>query len=413
MSENVITMVFTDLVSSTAIKLKLPGKDISENNRIYRDTILLPHRHRVESSIAAYGGRKVETIGDAFFLVFANPVEAVQWASIIQISHINEPIPTPLGPLQVTIGMHTGSPLADDERFIGHEVDYAARVAALASAGQILLSEATEVLVRLSRSTNLVTHRHSDRNLKGIGSVPIFEVLYNNKQPQPLKDASPPKEITNIPETAAINQVMVTPNLGSTDTQTPAPKLTISTNVQKQLESILIQRIGPMAKFAIEQALEQVITREDLLKALVIIVPEQLQEQFHQEAKNILELAQDLPVSTQTQATSPVANPQTTVPETIPPATIESSFVEFCQIELAKLIGPMANLIIKQTISSNPKLNQYELVDTLAAKIPNSHESQEFRQIVTSKMNHDPKPDNSEDKSFFLASALHLVSYHT
>ncbi len=413
MSENVITMVFTDLVSSTAIKLKLPGKDISENNRIYRDTILLPHRHRVESSIAAYGGRKVETIGDAFFLVFANPVEAVQWASIIQISHINDPIPTPLGLLQVTIGMHTGSPLADDQRFIGHEVDYAARVAALASAEQILISEATEVLVRLSRSTSFVTYRHSDRNLKGIGSVPIFEVLYHNKQPQPLKDALPAKEITNIPEAASVNQTPVTPNVASSKTQKPSSKFTIPPNVQKQLESILCKIIGPMAALTIEQTLEQVTTREDLLRALVINIPEEFQGEFHEEAKNILELSQDLPASTQTQATSPATNPQTTVPVTIPPATVESSFVEFCQIELAKLIGPIANLIIQQTISSNPKLNQYELVDTLAAKIPNSKVSQEFRQIVTSKMNHDPKPDNSEDKSFFLASALHLVSYHT
>lgn len=412
MSENVITMVFTDLVSSTAIKLKLPGKDITENNRIYRDTILLPHRHRVESSIAAYGGRKVETIGDAFFLVFANPVEAVQWATWIQISHINDPIPTPLGWLQVTIGMHTGSPLADDERFIGHEIDYAARVAALASAGQILLSEATEVLVRLSRSTSFVTYRHSDRNLKGIGSVPIFEVLYHNKQPQPLKDAYPPKEITNIPEAASVDQTPVTPNVASSKAQQTSSKFTIAANVQKQLESILCKIIGPMAALTIEQTLEQVTTREDLLRALVISVPDEFQAEFHEQAKNILELAQDLSASTQTQATSPANNPQATVP-TIPSATVESSFVEFCKIELAKLIGPMANFFIQQTISSNPKLNQYELVDTLAAKIPNSQESQEFRQIVTSKMNHDPKPDNSEDKSFFLASDLHLVSYHT
>jgi len=371
MSENLITMVFIDLVSSTAVKLKLPGKDITENNRLYRDTILFPHRHRVESSLSAYGGRKVETIGDAFFLVFANPVEAVQWAINIQMSHINDPIPTPLGLLQVTIGMHTGSPLPDDENFIGHEVDYAARVAALASAGQILLSEATEVLVRFSRSTNLTTHRHGDRNLKGIGSVPIFEVLYNNKQPQPLKDASPPKEIANIPE-ASINQIPVMSDVASSNLQKTSPKLTISANIQKQLESILSKRIGPMAAFVIKQALEQVITREDLLKELVISVPEKLRMQFQEEAKNILKLAEELPASRQTQTTlSPIA---------------ESSFVQFCQTELAKLIGPMANLITQQTISSNPKLTQDELIDALAKKIPNSQKSQEFCQIVTAMM---------------------------
>lgn len=367
MSENVITMVFIDLVSSTAVKLKLPGKDITENNRLYRDTILFPHRHRVESSLSVYGGRKVETIGDAFFLVFAHPVEAVEWAIYIHMSHINDPISTPLGRLQITVGMHTGSPLPDGPNFIGHEVDYAARVAALASPGQILLSEATEVLVRFSRNTNLTTYRHSDRYLKGIGSVPIFEVLYNNKQPQPLKDASPATEMANIPETS-IDRIPVISDAASQNIPKISPKLTISTNVKKQLESILSQKIGPMAAFAIEQALEKVITSEELLKELVMSVPKELRMQFQEEAKHILELAQELPASRQTETT-------------LPPIA-DSSFVQFCQIELAKLIGPMAVLIIQQTISSNPKLTQDELIDALAQKIPYSQKSQEFRQIV-------------------------------
>ncbi|MBD2180777.1 adenylate/guanylate cyclase domain-containing protein [Planktothrix sp. FACHB-1355] len=160
MFENALTLVFTDLVNSTAMKPKLEGSDISARNRVYRDTILMPHRHRVEVSVEKYGGRKVETIGDAFFLVFPKPIQAVQCAIAIQNSHITDPIPTPFGKLQVTIGMHTGSPLPDADRFIGHEVDYAARVAALASAEQILLSEATAALLRDTQIAELALHPH-------------------------------------------------------------------------------------------------------------------------------------------------------------------------------------------------------------------------------------------------------------
>ncbi|OKH35537.1 hypothetical protein NIES2119_19980 [[Phormidium ambiguum] IAM M-71] len=182
-----VTMVFTDLVNSTALKNHLPGSDITARNEIYRDTILFPHRERVENTLANYGGRKVETIGDAFFLVFPNPIQALLWAIAIQKNHAEVAIPTPLGSLQLTIGMHTGCPLPDGNNFIGQEVDYAARVAALASGGQILLSEATATFVRDAHIDEILLHYHGDRYLKGIGEAAIFEALYEDKQPQPLK----------------------------------------------------------------------------------------------------------------------------------------------------------------------------------------------------------------------------------
>ncbi len=183
-SEKVLTLVFTDLVNSTAVKNHLEGTSITERNRLYRDTILNPHRQRVKASLPDYHGRVVETIGDAFFLVFSEPVMAVQWAVAIQISHANDPIPTPLGPLQVRIGMHMGCPLVDSDRFIGQEVDYAARVSALASGRQILLSEATEVFIRNANIASLTLYPQGLRNLKGIGEVPIFELLWTEEQLQ-------------------------------------------------------------------------------------------------------------------------------------------------------------------------------------------------------------------------------------
>ncbi len=189
MSENTITMVFTDLVSSTAIKKHLEGSDITARNRTYFDTILKPHRQRVATTLAEYGGRAVKTEGDAYFLVFVNPVQAAQWAVALQISHSQNPIATPLGALQVKIGIHTGAPLPDGDDFIGQEVDCAARVGAIATGGQILLSEVTAAFVRAADVAGLRLHNHSDRDLKGIGRVPIFELLYADKPPQPLQDS--------------------------------------------------------------------------------------------------------------------------------------------------------------------------------------------------------------------------------
>ncbi|MBE9124890.1 MULTISPECIES: CHASE2 domain-containing protein [unclassified Coleofasciculus] len=195
LSDSVVTMVFTDLVSSTAVKKYLNGSDITARNRLYFDNILKPHRQRVETSLAIYGGRVVKTEGDAYFLVFASAAQAAQWAVALQISHMTDPIDTPLGPLQVKIGMHTGSPLPDGDDFIGEEVDYAARVSSQARGGQILLSEVTTVLVRNVGLVGSRLVRRGTRNLKGIGKVPLFELLYLSKKQQQLQKTRKPQRL--------------------------------------------------------------------------------------------------------------------------------------------------------------------------------------------------------------------------
>ncbi|MFB2880058.1 COP23 domain-containing protein [Floridanema aerugineum] len=188
MSENMVVMVFTDLVNSTAIIKQLYHGDTIARDRTYHETILKPHRQRVENTIGKYGGRKVDTQGDSYFLVFTNPIEAVRWAVEIQTSHSSDPIITPLGSLLVRIGMHVGSPLSQDDNLVGYDIHYASRVGALATGGQILLSEAMAALVRAASINNCRLHYHGERDLKDIGKESIFEFLYAEKQPQPLKE---------------------------------------------------------------------------------------------------------------------------------------------------------------------------------------------------------------------------------
>jgi class 3 adenylate cyclase len=199
MAENMIALIFTDLVNSTAIKNHLAGSSIRERNEAYRDSILLPHRQRVTESLSQYEGRVVEEMGDAFFLVFPNAILAAQWAVAAQNSHIAEPIPTPLGNLCVRIGMHIGAPLVDGDQFIGQEVDYAARVAALAAGEQILLSENAAAFVRSAEIRGITLYSHGEMYLKGIGfgAVPIFELLYAERAPLPLKVAGQ-KSLSNL-----------------------------------------------------------------------------------------------------------------------------------------------------------------------------------------------------------------------
>ncbi|MBW4520019.1 MAG: CHASE2 domain-containing protein [Scytolyngbya sp. HA4215-MV1] len=198
-SDSMVTIVFTDLVGSTALKKHLPGSDISVRNRIYFDTILRPHRQKVEAELEEYGGRVVKTEGDAYFLVFASAANAARWAVSMQKSHLQDPITTPLGALRVKVGMHTGTPLQDGTDFIGHEVDFAARITSVTQGGEILLSEVTAVLVRGAQITGLAIAYRGERDLKGIGTVPVFELVYGGKSVQgPIGQPPPPPTSQNL-----------------------------------------------------------------------------------------------------------------------------------------------------------------------------------------------------------------------
>ncbi len=181
--DNLVTLVFTDLAQSTLLKSLLPGENITEKNSIYYETILLPHRQYIERTITKYGGRVVETEGDGHFLVFGSAVKAAQWAISLQEHYHLHPIQTPLGKLEVRIGMHTGQPIKDGRGYSGQEVDFAARVGALADNSQILMSEMTSILLRDSKFNGLACYEHPPVFLKGIGSKVLTELLYLEKLP--------------------------------------------------------------------------------------------------------------------------------------------------------------------------------------------------------------------------------------
>ncbi|QEL15010.1 tetratricopeptide repeat protein [Limnoglobus roseus] len=120
-------------------------------------------------------------------------MDAAHFAVGVQKSHLDEPIVTPLGRVQVRVGLHTGEPLADADgsgRLVGQEVDYGARLTALAEGDQILLSNATSALLEQAMLDKAHSHAHGHRDLKGIGRVPIFELLFEGKTPQPLRESA-------------------------------------------------------------------------------------------------------------------------------------------------------------------------------------------------------------------------------
>jgi class 3 adenylate cyclase/tetratricopeptide (TPR) repeat protein len=180
---SLLTMVFTDVVESSATKRDVSlGRDSGERDHAYLEKVQTRHFNLIRECSKCHGGREVSTMGDAFYLIFENPVDAIRCAADIQKRLAAEPIETPRGPLRLRIGIHSGFPEVFEGSYHGTDVDTAARVEATASERQILLSSTTYELVR--QMTDVKFHRVGEFALKGVGGMVLWEADWDGKGPR-------------------------------------------------------------------------------------------------------------------------------------------------------------------------------------------------------------------------------------
>ena len=85
----------------------------------------------------------MKTAGDSFMVAFRDPVSAVLAARGIQRALARTLDPRlRLTPVRVRIGVHAGQVISRDGDYFGRNVAMAARVAALADGGEVLVTEA-------------------------------------------------------------------------------------------------------------------------------------------------------------------------------------------------------------------------------------------------------------------------------
>ena len=132
-----LTLLFTDVEGSTGLLQRL-----GESYRAALET----HRHLLRAAFKAHGGREVDTQGDSFFVVFPRAADAVAAAVAAQRALAEYPWPEGVA-VRVRMGLHTGEPSLGPGGYVGLDVHRAARLGAAGHGGQVLLSEATRVLV--------------------------------------------------------------------------------------------------------------------------------------------------------------------------------------------------------------------------------------------------------------------------
>jgi class 3 adenylate cyclase len=126
------TILFTDIVDSTLTLGRLGDRTWQR--------VLLDHNDRLRSELDRFRGREVITTGDGFLALFDGAARAVRCAAAMTESV------RPLG-IEIRAGLHTGEITVAGGNARGVAVHAAARIAALAGPGEVLVSGTTRDLL--------------------------------------------------------------------------------------------------------------------------------------------------------------------------------------------------------------------------------------------------------------------------
>ncbi|MGH2684910.1 MAG: adenylate/guanylate cyclase domain-containing protein, partial [Actinomycetota bacterium] len=152
-----VTFLFTDIESSTLLLRELGDR--------YAD-VLRDQAQIIRRALEREGGTELGTEGDSFFAVFASPASAVR--AVVEAQKAIAAHPWPEGAeVRVRMGLHTGEGTRAGDGYVGIDVHRAARIGDAGHGGQILISGATEALVRRAlpdgvEVTDLGEHRLKD-----------------------------------------------------------------------------------------------------------------------------------------------------------------------------------------------------------------------------------------------------------
>jgi adenylate cyclase len=145
-----LSIVFTDLEGFTRYTSR-HGDDAAIE-------LLADHHRAIGPVVRSRGGRVVKRLGDGLMLSFPSAESAVLAAL--------ELLDAPAGGLRLRAGVHCGEAVVTPDDLIGHDVNVAARVAAVARGGQVLATVA--VREEVGELDGVTFGRARRRTFKGV-----------------------------------------------------------------------------------------------------------------------------------------------------------------------------------------------------------------------------------------------------
>ncbi len=133
-----VTYLFTDIEGSTLLWDRYPEA---------MSLAQAAHDHILHETVASRGGYVFSSAGDGIGASFESPQAALEVAATVQAALAGHQWPEPIETIKVRMGAHTGEAVERGGDYFGTAVNRAARVAALANGGQVLVTDTVRLLL--------------------------------------------------------------------------------------------------------------------------------------------------------------------------------------------------------------------------------------------------------------------------
>ena len=138
-SDGTVAVLFSDIEGYTTMNERLGDARTQE--------LLRAHDTLVRDAVASHGGTVVKSAGDGYMIVFSDAKAAVACAVALQRAHEDHDFGLDVDTVRVRMGSHVGEVIREGDDFFGRTVILAARVAAQAAGGEILVSDTVALSV--------------------------------------------------------------------------------------------------------------------------------------------------------------------------------------------------------------------------------------------------------------------------
>jgi class 3 adenylate cyclase len=165
--DGTVAILFSDIEDSTVLTERLGDERwlelLREHNGIFRE------------QVSRHDGYEVKSQGDGFMLAFPDPCEALECAIDVQRAFAERERDGSSQALRVRMGLHTGEVISEEGDYFGKNVILAARIAAQALGGEILVSDELRQAASSGNGNGLRFDDGRELELKGLaGSHRVY-----------------------------------------------------------------------------------------------------------------------------------------------------------------------------------------------------------------------------------------------
>ncbi|PAX53467.1 serine/threonine-protein kinase [Brunnivagina elsteri] len=164
----------------------------------------------------------------------------------------------------------------------------------------------------------------------------------------------------------------------------PQAPISINTEFLDYCKQELISFVGPFATVLMQHTLDKSphFTAEQFIDAISDAIPnEERAKEFRNKIK--------IPTVNQSQIFNNSINEISVNSHAYSQQSVENNsainnpeFLKYCHQELTSFIGPVAKVILEDTLAKNPELTTHELIETLVSEIPSTQRAKEFKESI-------------------------------